>query len=343
MSVARVPCVAIVSTGLVTSVGLSAPAACAAIRAGLTNATETDFVDSDGEPIMGHQVGLDEPWRGRTKLVKMLGMAIEECLEQVPRDRWPQLPLLLCVAEADRPGRIDDLEGGLVRDLSDDLGVEFDAGSGAIAHGRVGLAVALLNARGLLEKGAPAVVVAAADTLLHWPSLAAYEEEARLLTSTVSNGFIPGEGAGALLVGPSNGRRQLVCSGLGFAAEAAHIREDLPLRAAGLTAAISGALAEAGRDAHELDFRISDASGEQYYFKEAALAVARVLRQAKEEFDIWHPADCVGEVGSVSGLAGVAVANAACRGGYAPGRRILLHLANDAGQRAAVLLEYQES
>ena len=57
--------VAIVNTGLVTSVGLSSPAACAAIRAGLTNPTQTRFKDSEGEWMMGHAVPLDTPWQGR--------------------------------------------------------------------------------------------------------------------------------------------------------------------------------------------------------------------------------------------------------------------------------------
>ena len=95
---------AIDRTGLVTSVGLSAPAACAAIRAKLTNPSETRFIDSHGEWIMAHQVPLDAPWRGRTKLVKMAALAVDEVLAEVPRVAWAGLPLLLCVAEADRPG-----------------------------------------------------------------------------------------------------------------------------------------------------------------------------------------------------------------------------------------------
>ena len=33
---------------------------------------------------------------------------------------------------------------------------------------------------------------------------------------------------------------------------------------------------------HDFDYRITDLSGEQYYFKEAALALSRTLRQSKE-------------------------------------------------------------
>jgi 3-oxoacyl-[acyl-carrier-protein] synthase I len=136
---------------------------------------------------------------------------------------------------------------------------------------------------------------------------------------------------------------QLYCTGLGFSQEQATILSDVPLRGDGLAAAIKEALADAGCAMHDLDFRITDTTGEHYYFKEAALALSRVLRQRKETFDIWHPTDCVGETGAAVGVVALAVARAACRKGYAIGPNILLHLGNDAGQRAAAILQYAET
>ena len=333
--------VAIVSTGLVTSVGLSAPAACAAIRAGVTNPTETGFVNADGQRIIGHTVPLDTPWRGRTKLVKMAAMAVAECLDSVPREEWSSTPLLLCVAEHDRPGRLEGLDDDLFQELAQVLGSKFAPESGTVAHGRVSAAVALHQARKLLNEGrAVRVVIAAADSFVLWPTLAAYEEERRLLTGEISNGFIPGEGAGALLAMLPAGRPQLLCTGLGFASEKAHIRAEEPLRGDGLTRAIREALSDAGCEMHHMDLRIADLSGEQYYFKEAALALARLIRQRKEELDIWHPAECIGEAGATAGVAILAVAHAACHKSYAPGLNILAHMANDGGQRAAAIMQF---
>jgi 3-oxoacyl-[acyl-carrier-protein] synthase-1 len=137
-----------------------------------------------------------------------------------------------------------------------------------------------------------------------------------------------------------DGNSELRLTGIGFGVERAHIDSEEPLRADGLTAAIATALADSGCALHELDFRITDLSGEQYYFKEAALALTRILRQRKEEFDIWHPAECVGESGAAAGVVILAVAEAACRKGYAPGPNILVHLGNDAGDRAAAVLRF---
>lgn len=337
MSVAHQP-LAVVRTGLVTSVGLSAPAACAAIRAGVTNPTETRFVDNDGERIMGHVVPLEQSWRGRARHVKMAAMALVECLAELPRDEWGQLPLIVCVAESGRPGRLHGLDDELLIELQQQLGARFAQESVIIANGRVSVALALERTRRLLyERAVPRVAIVAVDGLLNWPTLGSYEDDDRILTKRNSNGFIPGEAAGAVLVSRPTGRG-LLCLGIGFGQEPAHIGSEQPLRADGLTRAIRDALTHAGREMHEIDFRIADISGEQYYFKEAALAVARTLRRTKEEFDLWHPAECIGETGAAAGAAVIAVADAAVRKAYALGSNILVHMANDSGERAALVL-----
>ena len=129
--------------------------------------------------------------------------------------------------------------------------------------------------------------------------------------------------------------------GIGFGREQATIDSGEPLRADGLVQAIKDCVADAECQLADFDLRITDNSGEHYYFKEASLALTRALRQPKEFFDIWHPAEYIGESGAVSGMAAVATAREAFIKGYAPGRRILSHWANDAGERAAVTLEYR--
>jgi 3-oxoacyl-[acyl-carrier-protein] synthase-1 len=89
-------------------------------------------------------------------------------------------------------------------------------------------------------------------------------------------------------------------------------------------------------------YRLTDLSGEQYGFKEAALALSRTLRQRKLRFDLHHPADCIGEVGAAIGPCILGVARAAAEKGYAPGPGILCHLGSDDGARAALILRYQQ-
>ena len=337
--------VAIVNTGLVTSVGLSAPATCAAIRAGLTNHTDTRFSNAAGDWILGAQIALDQPWRGRAKLTQSLHLAIEECLAPLAGAVPDNLAVLLCVAEKQRVGRLEGLDDELLRDVMASVGTTWHPEwSGVVAYGRASAAVALAKARVLLhERGATHVLVAAADSLLLGKTLKAFEVHGRLLSEDNTDGFVPGEAAGALLLARHGGREpHLLCMGLGFSEEQATIASEAPLRGDGLTAAINNGLADAGCQMHDLDFRITDNSGEQYYFKEASYALTRTMKVRKAEFDIWHPADCIGETGAAIGVVSLAVALAASRKSYAPGPNMLFHSGNDAGQRAAVILRSSE-
>lgn len=335
---------AITGTGMVTGVGLNAPASCAAIRCALDNFQETRFMDDGGEWIIGSEVLLEQPWRGKTKLIKMAAAAMRECLEEHKQLNPQSTPLLLCLSEHERKGRVIDDDNQFFLDLQEELGLEFHEKSQIIAKGYVAVAVALKHAQSLIQEiKVGHVIIAATDSLLVGPTLSHYEKNDRLLTSTNSNGFIPGEAAAALVVEPvyTKPENQLICEGLGFGVEHAHVDSEEPLKADGLMAAIRASLNDAGCDEGDLDFKITDASGEQYHFKEASLAFSRIDRTHRKEFDIWHPADCIGEVGAAMGAVMLAVLKAACKKGYSKGNHILAHLGNDDGKRSSMIIAWR--
>ena len=336
--------VAIVASGMVTGVGLTASATCAAVRCAIDNFAETRFMDRAGEWIIGSQVPLDRAWRGLEKLVRMIVPAVSECLSQAGGVTPASIPLLLCVAERDRPGRIASLEALLFRQLETAMGVRFHSHSALVPYGRVAGGVAFSQARELLyREQVPLCLIAGVDSFLISATLGAFEERRRLLTSNNSNGFIPGEAAAAILVGRPEQQRepQLLCLGLGTGRESATVESDQPLRADGLTQAFKAAMADSGRTLGAVDYRVTDCNGEQYWFKEAALAVTRTLRDRKEEFFIWHAADCIGETGAAAGPTALAIALAAARKGYAPGSGVLCHFGSDDGVRVAMILSYE--
>src|SRR5215472_17385113 len=229
--------VSILASGMVTAVGLNAPSSCAAIRCAIDNFSETRFIDKGGEWIIGSQVPFEQPWRGLPKLVRMAAAAIRECLAHVDNVKPEMIPLLLCVAENERPGRLTGVDDRLFTDIEAELGVRFHTRSGVIARGRVAGALALAVARRLIyEERLPLCLIAGADSYLIGATLAAYEQNDRLLTSKNSNGFIPGEAGAAVLVGPPHPTRapELLCLGFGQAEEKATIDSDEPLRADGL-------------------------------------------------------------------------------------------------------------
>ncbi|SJM89139.1 conserved hypothetical protein [Crenothrix polyspora] len=337
---------AITGVGMVTGVGLSAPASCAAIRCALDNFQETRFMDSGGEWIMGCEVPLEQPWRGKTKLIKMAAAAINECLANNKLIDPKATPLLLCLSEHERKGRVIDDDSQFFIDLQTELGVAFHEKSCVIARGHVAVAVALKNARQLLQElNIKHVLIAATDSLLVAPTLSHYEDNERLLTSQNSNGFIPGEAGAALVVEQvyAKAEPQLICQGLGFGVEKAHVDSEEPLRADGLVLAIKESLKHAGQGESILQFKITDISGEQYYFKEASLAFSRIARYRREFFDIWHPAECVGSVGSAIGCVMIAVLKAACENDYSRGNHILAHLGNDDGKRTSLIFGWQNA
>ena len=331
------------SCGMVTGVGLNAPASCAAIRTAIDNFQETRFMDKGGEWIIGSEVPLEKPWRGRTKLLELIKPAINECLKKIHDSYINQIPLMLCLAEKDRPGRLEGLDETFLSEIQSSLGVRFHEKSMVLEMGRIGGVEAITFARKLLyEDHVPYCLIAGVDSLLVGPTLAEYDQKDRLLTSDNSDGFIPGEAGAAILVESlkRSNTPQMIIMGIGFGKEEATVDSEEPLRADGLVAAIKAALSDCDLPMHALDLRITDVNGEQYYFKEASLALTRILRERKQEFDIWHPADCFGEVGAaiMPCIAGVALAAAQKK--YAPGNRILCHFGNDSGDRAAMILGY---
>ncbi|GAA0358964.1 3-oxoacyl-ACP synthase [Bowmanella denitrificans] len=335
---------AITATGMVTGVGLDTYSSCAAIRAAIDNFQETQFIDDGGEKLMGCQVSLGEAWRGTRKLAKMLASTLTECAKQRGLS-LQQVPVLICLAEPDRPGQLPNHGNRVYFETEQELGFAFHPESRVIKQGRVGSLLALKLAREMIyEDKLQHVIIAGVDSLLSASALRHFEQSARLLTSKHSDGFIPGEAAAAILVQAPEAKQisQLLCLGLGFGQELATIDSEQPLRADGLVTAIKESLADANRKMEDLDFRIVDVSGEQYWFKETSLALLRTLHIPQPEFDIWHPTDCIGEVGAAIGLINLAVIKVAAEKGYAKGHQVLAHISNWDSQRAAAVLSYSK-
>jgi 3-oxoacyl-[acyl-carrier-protein] synthase I len=334
------PSLALLGTGLVSGVGLTAEACCAAIRCGVNNFRETRFVGSDGEWLIGSEVELEEPWRGIERLTKMGARAIAECFAAAGEAKPELIPALICTAELERPGRFEGLSHVLLQDMERELGFRLHPHSRVIAQGRVGGAMALVRARRALTDGRYSrVIVAGVDTFLTATTLAAYDRNDRLLRRDNSNGFIPGEAASAVLLAAWQQKIEapLLLQGLGFAQEPAPFGSGKPLRAEGLVQAMRAALREAGMGSKDCDCRIADMNGEQYRFKEAALAMTRLLRDRKTAFSLWHLADTIGEIGAATLPAMLVLLSVAAQLDYLPGQVLLGHLCNDDDKRAAFI------
>jgi len=332
------PPLAVLGVGLVTGVGLTAAESCAAIRCGINDFQSTRFIGMNGDWLVGSPVTLETPHSGLTRLAKMAALSLGECFAAAADKPPDHTPILLCVAEQARPGRDPLLSEFLLSEIEYELGARLHPNSRLIDMGRVGGAVALLQARRMLaERRSEQVIVAGVDSFLVDHTIEAFDLNDRLLRPGNSNGFIPGEAAAAVLLGvwQEGVPTPLLLNGLGFAREPAPFGSGLPLRAQGLMEAISRALADARVALADCDFRISDSSGEQYRLKEAALAITRLLRDRKVLFSLWHLGDCIGEVGAATLPAMLAVLAHGAAHDYLPGPTVLGHLSNDDDTRAA--------
>jgi 3-oxoacyl-[acyl-carrier-protein] synthase-1 len=329
---------AIEACGMTTAIGLTAPAAAAAQRARLSNFEETHFISHDGKWMIGSEVPLDPPKRGRARLQALLEGPLRECYAALGGVDPKDVPVLLCLAEADRPGRLAGVDASLLHDTLHAIGQPVHADSTVIIYGRVVGIVALSDAREMMKKGAKKVIIAGVDSYLLAQTMGFYDTEDRVLTETNSNGFPAAEGAGAVLLGRDGAFKLL---GLGFGREQAHITSGEPMRADGLVAAMRGALGEASIDFSDVDYRVSDLNGEQYYFKEAALAMTRVLRTRRDQMDLWNPASEFGFTGAASMPLMLGLGLIAAQKRYAPGPTVIMQTSDDDGRRGTAIFRME--
>jgi 3-oxoacyl-[acyl-carrier-protein] synthase I len=326
----------LLASGMVTPVGYSAPSSCAAMRPALDGVCETRF-QIEGEWVRGGVVRFDDNIHGAEKLLRMTQMSIDECTTELPPGDPGDCMLLVCLAERERPGRTGELVQLLTQKLQ--LSPRFQAKVTLLESGAAGPVEALEQANSAIRSRlARFCVVAGVDSYLHASTLRAFHSQRRLLTRHNSDGFIPGEAAASILVSELRtqvGTLQLL--GAGWGRELALRGAGIPQRGDGLAAAYQQAMEQAAVGFDQLDYRMSDITGEHFTFKEASLALARTMRIRKIAFDLQHPTQCTGRIGAAGLPLMLGVALASAKKQYAPGPGLLLHVSCDDGRRAAVV------
>ncbi|MER8565603.1 hypothetical protein NKH85_09885 [Mesorhizobium sp. M0924] len=325
---------------LVTPVGYSAASSIAAMRGKIAAFNELSYHDAEGEPIIGATVdALPLKLRGRERISALVKLAFEQLdADTVTGLPWGQMPLLLCTRENEMPGgRLKGILAGIT--LPDGRGL-----TGPkllhIAGGPVAVFTALSHAETLLKsEGYPACIIVAVDSLVDARTLSWLDLHQRLKTSAVTDGLVPGEAAGILVVTRDAASLTAISIlGIGFGVEGSTLFNETPFRADGLSAALKAALADAGVPMHKVSFRLSDVAGESYAFEELVLAQMRNMREVRPCQDVWHAADCIGDSGAAAGIIQFAWAEQAYARNYAPGKLAALHASSCFGPKAAAIV-----
>ena len=328
--------------GMACPVGFTASTACAAIRAGINRRQFLPYTDNDGVPLIGSVLDrIAFHTARRRRWLALAHYALRDLLGERMTAVLGRVPLVLAVSDtaaATPPGA-----EALRLELSAQLELSLPPrGFHVVVGGSTAGLQAMESARELMRlRRAGSCIVLAADSLIDARTLRDLSARRRLLTERNPDGFTPGEAAACLLLegalrDPAHTQGTIV--GLGSAREPATLDNDVPLRAEGLTRAAAAALAEAGLALHDIDFRVSDATGESFGFKEQALLPARLLRQRKPVLPLWLTSAELGHVGAAAGLCGVVMALAAAARNRAPGPMSLVLSSGDDGTRAAAVV-----
>jgi 3-oxoacyl-[acyl-carrier-protein] synthase-1 len=313
------------------------------MRAGIIGFEELPYRDGNGEPIVGAMVpNLSPDLSFGQRLVEMLAMVIQDCIGQTPALPLQNVPLLVGVAETGRPGGAWLSESLIVR-VQERLEWSFHPQlSQVIPRGHTAGFEGLKIARELIRNPEiPGCLVCGVDSYIHGGSLWWLQQDWRLKREDHSDGVIPGEAAAAVYVQrqpPSNAATLVEVIGLGAAHEKATVFSEEPLLGRALAEAARVALTEAKLEMHNIDFRLSDVTGESYGFKEQAIALSRLMRVRREELPLWHCAEFIGDCGATAGVAQLVFAYESFIKGYAPGDHAACYTSAVLGDRAVAVL-----
>jgi 3-oxoacyl-[acyl-carrier-protein] synthase-1 len=338
------PC--IVSLGAYTSVGDSAPASAASVRARINRFAEHPvFVDRAGTPMVTAATPIPGEVTGVERYLTLLTPALEEVLAPVATEA---LPLVLGIP-APRPGRpeqiADVIPERLRRSVQDGRLARIELVQTGHSAGLMALEAACQR---VADGQTGLCLVGGVDTYLEADTLEWLDGTEQLKSGRSRWGFIPGEAAAFCLVASPRAAARLRLPVLAHVLSTAtelepnRIRTDTVCVGQGLTRALRRVLEKLEREVR-VEQVIGDLNGERYRTDEYGFTVARLGQRFVDATAIRTPADCWGDVGAASGPLFVALAVSAALRRYAPGPRALVWTSAEGGERGAALLDLTAS
>jgi 3-oxoacyl-[acyl-carrier-protein] synthase-1 len=338
--------------GMTTPLGLRAAATAAAVRGGISRLRESAIINRKGAPmILATLADADLPplapelarrpdlTSRQLRMLRLATPALQEAASALVPGERP--PLLLAGPEPHPKKPTPSLGEGFLELLALQTGVSLDQGrSEASSRGRAGGLELLGRAMGLLHsRRATSVLVGGVDSHLDTGLLGVLDEEGRVHADEVLDGFVPGEGAGFLLL---SSRRVLPTSTAlafvstpGTGVEQGHRYSVEPYLGNGLADAIRAAVGGSSR--LSIQTVLASFNGESFGGKEWGVAFIRNREAFHPELRMEHPADCFGDLGAACGPVLVGLAVLGLKKGYLPGP-CLAWCSSEGAPRAAALV-----
>lgn len=338
---------------MLTSVGLSAAEVAASTRSRTARLAEIAWRDDRVRPYLAGVVpedGIAElvpelqgtPMAQReTRMLRLAGTALQKVTSQL--GELPQRPpLFLGLPELHAAQPIDSER--FIHRLAQQAGAMFDAAqSRPLPCGRAAGLVAVQAACEELRKGTtPVCIAGGVDSYLDLHLLATLAKAERLRSEVVSDGFIPGEGAGFVALcteefaQKSKSKALAAMAGCSLGHEAGHVYSEEPYRGDGLAKTLES-LFNAADDKAPVQCVYCSFNGERYWAKELGVAVLRKKDSFAPDYRMEHPAECFGDLGAAHGSVMLGLAAIGISRGYRPAPT-LVYSSSDLGSRAAVLV-----
>lgn len=335
----------IFGVGAQTSVGRSASACAAAVRAGITRAQEhASWQDHDAEPVVVHRARwLDEQSVGTTRLLELATDAAREALPErlpAPVGVYVGMPEL-------RPGITPAMLEQFQHDLHIRLSERMELTHLTLLPTGHAAGVAALEqaTQALLRGQEHFVLIGGVDSWLHPETIRWLDEHEQLHGVGNAWGLAPGEGASFCLLANKREGAQLQrpplarIGALSVTQEAHRLKSRTVCTGEGLTRAFHEA--QAGLQGAKIDQLVIDLNGEIYRSEELGFASVRTQEHFLALSELLAPARCWGDVGAASAPLFMMLAVQAAARGWSRGPRWLLSTSSEGGQRGVVLLELE--
>jgi 3-oxoacyl-[acyl-carrier-protein] synthase-1 len=343
----------VTAVGSVSPVGSTFVQTAAAIRAGIARLEESEefaAMDANGAAVAvvsGEVRHAAAGQRGFLRILRLANAAMEDLLGSgtVPMTELSRATWYLALAEFERPGTDNRAAQTLGRRLADKHGIAAVASAEAYQHGHTGGFLAIQDAVGRLAGGASRTcVIGGVDSYLDEITLAwLHRIERRLKCGSVASGLVPGEAAAFVVLETAEAASERGARPLARLLAIANTEQeetvygDVPNRGDALGQALSDVLTSTEGEA-TVDLVVCDLNGERYRAMDWGLASTRAFRQAATDAAIWHPGDCIGDVGAAASVLNVGLAARALERSYGSRGSVLVWGASDYGDRGAACL-----
>jgi len=346
--------VLVVGVGIITSVGLSAGETEGSVRATTLRFNDLPWLDQyfepftvaefheDGPPALSEAMAEEPALTYREKRLLCLGMLpLLDCLKPIS-SKVTSVGVFLSLPEIQSTSPID--RGAFLRRFGVQCAGAFQVSKSLCGfQGRAGGLLAVHQASERIRKGqADFIVAGGIDTFRDLYVLGKLDSEGRVKSSRNLDGFIPGEGAGFVLLAsrkaaqssklPPLAQLSPVASGQ----EVGHFYSKEPYRGEGLAGTFEKFFQES-RLREPVQEVYSSMNGENHWAKEWGFGFLRNRSSFSSDHGFFHPADCFGDTGAASGLILLGLAACGIFHGY---RRSpsLVYCSSDYGERATVAL-----